>query len=113
MNANDYRMTRRTFVGSLAAALAAVWLVPPWLQAADKSAIRKIIPATGESLPVIGLGTSQTFEIDSDKAALSGLARVLQAFFANGGKLIDSSPMYGTAEQIIGELLNRVGNRDN
>jgi len=73
--------------------------------------IRKPIPGTGETLPVIGLGTSRTFDIGSDEAALSDLAEVLQAFFANGGELIDSSPMYGSAEQVIGDLLNRVGHR--
>jgi diketogulonate reductase-like aldo/keto reductase len=112
MNESEHRMSRRTFVGSMAAALAAVWLAPPGLRAADKALIRKTIGATAETLPVIGLGTWQTFDVGNDKAALSGLADVLQAFFANGGKLIDSSPMYGTSEQVIGELLNRVGNRD-
>ena len=112
MNAYDYRMSRRTFTGSLAAALAAVWLAPSSLRAADKAAILKPIPATAETLPVIGLGTSETFEIGNDDAAMSGLAEVLQAFFANGGRLIDSSPMYGAAERVIGELLDRVGHRD-
>ncbi len=117
MNANEYRMSRRNFVNALVAALAAAWLAPAGLRAADKAAIlktsiRKIIPATGESLPAIGLGTSRTFDIGSDQAALSGLSEVLQAFFANGGKLIDSSPMYGAAEQAIGELLTRLGHRD-
>ena len=112
MNPYEYPMSRRTFTGTLAAALAAVWLSPPGLRAADKTAILKPIPATNETLPVIGLGTSETFEIGTDEAALSGLAEVLQAFFANGGRLIDSSPMYGTAEQVLGELLKRVGNQD-
>jgi diketogulonate reductase-like aldo/keto reductase len=116
MNANDHRISRRTFVGSLTAALAAAWLVPPGLLAGDKAAIRKIairklIPATGETLPVIGLGTSQTFDIGGE-ANLSGLVEVLRTFFAEGGELVDSSPMYGEAERVIGELLNRVGNRD-
>jgi diketogulonate reductase-like aldo/keto reductase len=116
MNENDHRISRRTFVGSLAAALAAAWLNPPGLLAGDKAAIgqtalRKSIPATGETLPVIGLGTSRTFDISRD-ADLSGLAEVLRTFFAKGGELVDSSPMYGEAERVIGELLNRVGNRD-
>jgi diketogulonate reductase-like aldo/keto reductase len=112
MNTYDYRMSRRTFTGTLAAALAAAWLAPASLRAAEKAAILKPIPATGENLPVIGLGSSETFEIGGDEAAMSGLAEVLQAFFANGGRLIDSSPMYGTAEQVIGKLLNRVGHQD-
>jgi diketogulonate reductase-like aldo/keto reductase len=112
MNANDHLISRRTFVGSLAAALAAAWLAPGGLRAAEKTLIRKAIPGTAETLPVIGLGTWQTFDIGRDEAALSGLADVLQAFFANGGTLIDSSPMYGTSEQVIGELLSRVGHRN-
>lgn len=112
MNAQDYWMSRRVFVGSLAATLAAAWIAPAGLRAADKAALCKTIPGTAETLAVIGLGTSQTFDIGSDKEALSGLAVVLQAFFTNGGELIDSSPMYGTAEMVLGELLNRVGRRD-
>ncbi|MBE0577131.1 MAG: aldo/keto reductase [Desulfuromonadales bacterium] len=112
MNTQDYRMSRRVFVGSLAAALAAAWIAPAGLRAADKAALRKTIPGTAETLAVIGLGTSQTFDIGSDKAALSGLTEVLQAFFSNGGELIDSSPMYGTAEMVLGELLNRIVRRD-
>ncbi len=71
--------------------------------------IRKPIPGTGESLPVIGLGTWQSFDIGRDEAALSVLAEVLQAFFVGGGELVDSSPMYGTAEQVVGGLLDRLG----
>jgi diketogulonate reductase-like aldo/keto reductase len=112
MNANGYRMSRRTFVGSLAGALAAVWIAPSGLRAAEKNLIRKAIPSTGETLPVIGLGTSRTFDVGTDRAALSELAEVLKAFFDNGGKLIDSSPMYGSAELVIGTLLDRVDHRD-
>jgi len=111
MNANTYRMSRRSFVGSLAAAFAAVWLDSPALSAAEKPLIRKAIPATGETLPVIGLGTSLTLDVDGDETALAGLAEVLREFFANGGEVIDSSPMYGSAEQVIGVLLKRVAHR--
>ena len=109
MNAINHRMSRRSFVGSLAAALAALWLGPPELRAEGMKTIRKAIPKTGETLPVIGLGTSGTFDVGSDPTALSELAEVVQAFFASGGELIDSSPMYGSAERVVGELLKRVG----
>lgn len=105
----DYPFSRRTFIASLVAALAAVWVSPVRLQAMDKSMIRKAIPATEEMLPVIGLGSSRTFDIGNDQAALENLVGVTQAFFANGGQVIDSSPMYGSAEQVIGELLRRSG----
>jgi diketogulonate reductase-like aldo/keto reductase len=109
MKLNDYPFSRRAFIATLAASLAALWLAPGRLHAADKALIRKTIPGTGEALPVIGLGSSRTFDIGSDQAALESLVGVMQAFFANGGQVIDSSPMYGSAEQIIGELLRRSG----
>ena len=109
MKLNDYRLSRRTFVTSLVAALAALCWAPGRLQAADQALIRKTIPGTGEALPVIGLGSSRTFNIGSDQAALASLVGVMQAFFASGGQVIDSSPMYGSAEQVIGELLRRSG----
>jgi aryl-alcohol dehydrogenase-like predicted oxidoreductase len=63
------------------------------------------IPSSGEELPVIGLGTSQTFEVGEGEAARAPRRGVLEAFFAGGGRLIDTSPMYSTAEQVLGDLL--------
>ncbi len=111
MNFIEQQLSRRGFVGSLAAALAALWLAPVSLRAEAKSMLRKSIPSSGESLPVIGLGSSRTFDIGRDESDMSALVEVVQAFFANGGELIDSSPMYGSAEQVIGTLLDRGGNR--
>jgi diketogulonate reductase-like aldo/keto reductase len=62
------------------------------------------IPRTGEELPVIGLGTWQTFDV-GDGAERAPLSSVLRTFFAAGGRLIDSSPMYGRAESVVGDLL--------
>jgi len=62
------------------------------------------IPSTGEAMPVIGLGTSQTFDVRSGEAARRPLREVLDAFFAAGGRIVDSSPMYGRAEAVIGDL---------
>ncbi len=101
-------MSRRGFISSLATLMAAAWLAPVRLNAADMEAIRKPIPGTTESLPVIGLGSSRTFDVPSNEKGLAHLAEVLQLFFANGGELIDSSPMYGAAEEVIGRLLQRV-----
>jgi aryl-alcohol dehydrogenase-like predicted oxidoreductase len=63
------------------------------------------IPSTGETLPAIGLGTSGPFEVGADKAVRAPLREVLQAFFAAGATLIDTSPMYSTAEAVLGDLL--------
>jgi aryl-alcohol dehydrogenase-like predicted oxidoreductase len=63
------------------------------------------IPRTGEELPAIGLGTWQTFDVGPSPAARAPLAEVLRAFLAAGGRAIDSSPMYGRAEEVTGDLL--------
>jgi aryl-alcohol dehydrogenase-like predicted oxidoreductase len=63
------------------------------------------IPASGEELPVIGLGTSGPFEVGAEAAVRAPLTQVLQGFFAAGARLIDTSPMYSTAEGVLGELL--------
>ena len=69
------------------------------------------IPASGEALPVIGLGTYQGFDVAPGSAAYAQLPDVLRALFAAGGSVIDSSPMYGRAEATTGELLAAAGAR--
>jgi diketogulonate reductase-like aldo/keto reductase len=97
-------VTRRRFLQGLGLA-AAVPFVPGSARGAARTLARKAIPSTGELIPVIGLGTSRTFDVPA--AGRPALAPVLQAFFDNGGTLIDSSPMYGAAEEVVGELLQR------
>ena len=63
------------------------------------------IPSSGETIPAIGLGTSGPFEVGGDEAARAPLREVLQGFFAGGATLIDTSPMYSTAEAVLGDLL--------
>lgn len=62
------------------------------------------IPSTGEAIPVIGLGTWQTFDVGTSVAERAPLEEVLGAFAQMGGKLIDSSPMYGNSEEVVGDL---------
>jgi hypothetical protein len=62
------------------------------------------IPASGESLPVIGLGTWQTFDVGPSPAERMPLEAVLRTFVEMGGEMIDSSPMYGNAEEVVGNL---------
>jgi diketogulonate reductase-like aldo/keto reductase len=66
------------------------------------------IPVSGEALPVIGLGTWQTFDVGRATAPRGQLAEVLRSLFAGGGKAIDSSPMYGRAEAVVGDLLSEL-----
>jgi aryl-alcohol dehydrogenase-like predicted oxidoreductase len=63
------------------------------------------IPSSGAALPVIGLGTSGPFEVGESEAARAPLREVLSAFFGGGATLIDTSPMYSTAEGVLGDLL--------
>jgi diketogulonate reductase-like aldo/keto reductase len=67
--------------------------------------ITRRIPSSGETVPVVGLGTSGPFEVGSSSEEREPLAEVLAAFFAGGGRLIDTSPMYSTAEGVLGALL--------
>jgi diketogulonate reductase-like aldo/keto reductase len=69
------------------------------------SMLTRPIPSTGEAVPVIGLGTWQVFDVGADLAARRPLREVLQLLFAAGGRVIDSSPMYGPAEAVTGDLL--------
>jgi diketogulonate reductase-like aldo/keto reductase len=64
----------------------------------------RAIPASGEKLPVIGIGTWQSFDVGGDAAARGPLQEVLRLFFAGGGRVVDSSPMYGSSEAVAGEL---------
>src|SRR5437867_1727907 len=74
-------------------------------RAQAQNRVTRPIPASGEPLPVIGLGTWQTFDVGEDKSARAPLAEVLKAFAQSGAKLIDSSPMYGSAESVAGDLV--------
>lgn len=82
-------------------------------KAADSQAMAtRKIPSSGEFLPVIGLGTWQTFDVGADAAVRAPLEIVLREFAALGGKLIDSSPMYGRSEDVAGDLIRKLGLRE-
>jgi diketogulonate reductase-like aldo/keto reductase len=67
--------------------------------------LHKPVPSTGERLPVIGLGTWITFNVGADPVARASCAAVLRAFLDGGGQVVDSSPMYGSAQAVIGQAL--------
>ncbi|HET7343009.1 MAG TPA: aldo/keto reductase [Methylomirabilota bacterium] len=71
--------------------------------------LERAIPSTGEALPAIGLGTWRTFDVGSGAAERAPLRAVLQRFVALGGRVIDSSPMYGAAESVVGDLATELG----
>jgi aryl-alcohol dehydrogenase-like predicted oxidoreductase len=104
-------MDRRHFLalGGLAAVSAsrsglAADAKPAPAATANTLLLRKI-PSSGESIPAVGLGTSGPFEVGNDESALRPLREVLKAFFDAGATLIDTSPMYSTAEAVLGTLL--------
>jgi len=110
------RITRAQFL-RLAAGAAVALLVgrPAGAQSATESSgarmLTRPIPATREMLPVIGCGTHMGFDVARDTDEYRRLPSVLQALFAAGGSVIDSSPMYGRAETVAGELLAASGTR--
>lgn len=82
-------------------------------RAASDALNRRRIPSSGRAIPVIGMGTYQTYDVEPDNAsAMDRLARVLSNFRDGGGRVVDSSPMYGRSEQVIGRLAARLGIAD-
>jgi diketogulonate reductase-like aldo/keto reductase len=99
-------MKRRAFIG----AGAALFFNASFSQ--EQKIMTRKIPSTGEELPAIGLGTWQVFDAGSDKAARAPLREVIARFHKAGGKLVDSSPMYGSAESVAGDLVAELGLRE-
>jgi len=76
---------------------------------AQPALLAKAIPSSGEALPVMGLGTWITFHVGNDAAAREQCAQVMRIFFEAGGRMIDSSPMYGSSQPVIGQGLQKLG----
>ena len=103
-------VSRRRVLALGASFAATSWLPAPGRAQTGLSAlITRPIPHSGEPLPVIGLGTSQVFEIGDDPAQRQACAEVLRTLVAGGGKLIDTAPSYGSAERVVGDLLAATG----
>lgn len=71
--------------------------------------LQRSIPASGETIPAVGLGSWITFNVGNDPQARARCTEVVRAFFADGGRLIDCSPMYGSSQPVIGEALAKLG----
>jgi diketogulonate reductase-like aldo/keto reductase len=105
------RSSRRRFLLRALAAATLPATLPMWPRPAFAQAstpITRAIPATGEVLPAIGVGSWITFNVPPDTPAAAALVPVLRMFFERGGTMIDSSPMYGYSETIIGGMLKQV-----
>jgi diketogulonate reductase-like aldo/keto reductase len=106
-------MTRREAAKVIGGTAAAVVLPISMRAAVESSAmLARTIPSSGEKLPVIGLGTWRAFDVDLTSDIRRQLEQVLTLFVKLGGRVIDSSPMYGRAEEVIGELTATLGIRD-
>ena len=74
---------------------------------AQNQMLRRTIPSSGESLPIIGLGTSRVFDVDpEDREELKIRKEIIEVLLNNGGSLVDTSPMYGQSEDLLGQILD-------
>jgi len=92
----------------LAAGTATAALIPPAFAAAPAQHMRQI-PKSGEVIPAIGLGSWQTFDVGAAAAERGPRREVLKLFAEHGGRMVDSSPMYGESESVIGDLAAELG----
>jgi diketogulonate reductase-like aldo/keto reductase len=107
------KRSRRQILKGLTAAMIALNLPERGLSMTDvREKMRtRLIPSTREPLPVIGCGTYRTFDVGATPEERAPLLAVLKVLFAAGGSVIDSSPMYGAAERVVGDLLAQTQNR--
>ena len=101
------RFRRRAFLASLAG-LGASAAAGPAANAAPGPILTRAIPKSGEQIPAVGMGSWITFNVGADPVLRAARVKVMEAFFAGGGGLIDSSPMYGSSEEVIGAGLKRI-----
>src|SRR5213079_1897114 len=110
------QMTRRKATRLIGVSAAGLCLPVRALRAQAKAEsstmLTPAIPSTGEKLPVIGLGTWQAFDVDLTSDNRRQLGDVLSLFMKLGGRVIDTSPMYGRAEDVIGDLIATLGIRE-
>lgn len=104
-------LSRRETLALLAAG-AALAALPAGAASQTGDILTRPVPSTGEALPVVGLGTWITFNIGEDPVARDTCAQVMRAFFEAGGRMIDSSPMYGSSQAVVGQGLDRLGMAD-
>jgi diketogulonate reductase-like aldo/keto reductase len=101
------RLARREFL-TTSAALALALRAGPGFAATGGAPLTKAIPSSGERIPVIGMGSWITFDVGRDAALREKRVEVLRTFFDMGGGIVDSSPMYGSSQEVIGYCLGRL-----
>lgn len=100
--------TRREALEALAAG-ALLWPAPAFASRQQDQMLARPIPSTGETLPAVGLGTWQTFDVGTSAEERRDVRAVLRLFVQHGGALVDSSPMYARAEGVVGSLATELG----
>jgi diketogulonate reductase-like aldo/keto reductase len=106
---DKHSISRRDMLRLLIAGGSLKLLSPARLQAQGSGPIlTRGIPSSGERLPLVGLGTWITFNVGDDAVARAECVEVMRAFFADGGRLIDSSPMYGSSQSVIGDGVSKL-----
>jgi len=108
----SFQADRRRVLKLFAAGLVGVSLGPRSLLAASDAPMTKPIHATGQALPVIGMGTWQTFNVGPDEQLRKARTELLAAFVEHGGGMVDCSPMYGSSAAVMGFALDQLGRAD-
>lgn len=103
---------RRTFMQASLASVLAGSMPGKLLAATPPAPGGRVIPSTGEAIPCVGLGSWITFNVGKDPQLLDQCANVMKAFFDGGGRMIDSSPMYGSSQSTIGYGLTKLSRND-
>ncbi len=103
-------LDRRAFLSSAGGFALAAGLSPRHVLAASPQVITRAIPSTGEQIPAVGMGTWITFNVGSSAKLRDRRVDVLKTFFDLGGAMVDSSPMYGSSEEVVGYCLERLDN---
>ncbi|MET0942778.1 MAG: aldo/keto reductase [Mesorhizobium sp.] len=101
-------VTRRTLMKA-AAVSALTFALPDGTTGAVHEPVTRIIPSSGEAIPAVGLGTWITFNVGDDPVLRNECVAVMAAFFEAGGRMIDSSPMYGSSQPVVGYGLDQLG----
>lgn len=106
-------LTRRRLLAGAPALILATQLPRARAATSARPAMQtRAIPATGQQVPVIGMGTADSFNVGSEASERAPIREVLQRFFSGGGTLIDTAPSYGRAETVLGDLLAELGLRE-
>ena len=105
-------LNRREAIKLTGCAAITAMVIPELLAFAPNNIMKRRIPSSGEALPLVGLGTWQTFDVGNNTEQYQALLQVLKKMKGLGGTMIDSSPMYGTSEKVVGDLSQRIENND-